>query len=290
MKHTFNTIILLLSLSVSCQACSCISRPLDFDLDLDKPVPLNTLLFFTGSFYDDVLPFIEDEDGNRIKLERVVFNEIKTDREGEQKYLNEILVFRIKNHIKQNVVYTIPNSRAMSGMMETEDDFKFKTGANRAELHTEKLSIKSVSKKYDSLENSTCDHSPISIHAFKMNSELENPYYLIKIRRGFSPIVNTILVKPFNINTIRLYRGPCSNDYFFSPGKRYSIQIAPMNLAGDIGEYSESFSFNAAKPSPLFRAPKPSSSHMINTLPRSVIFVLLLIVAFILLLPVIFTN
>jgi hypothetical protein len=218
--------------------------------------------------------YIEDENGNRFALKHVTFNEINSDH-YQNKELSKIFAFsteqKLQQHKKHKAHFAFefyPSEEIANKPIDVPaevDTFKellnyyeqresryidsldFVTNSEILTAPTEQISIINVEKHYDERRHVICPAGPEITHIFTIDAEHRNPFYMLKITNRKTLIVDKILVRINQDNKIVLYFGPCGKSYYFQPGHAYSIQAAPVNIAGQVGSFSKEFQFKAAQ-------------------------------------------
>lgn len=263
---------------------NCVNKPIKLDVDVSQNLPLNTSLFFSGYHRIRDLIFlknnyIEDDKGNKILLKYVNIDDINT-KQNQSWHRSEIAIFKPLQKLKKNTEYRLcfpsKSQRSFGGINSTVskassknaikstntivtvpfsrrsfDDINstvFKTSSKNAIKSEGKIVIESLEKEYESNINKGCVGGPAKKHYFKIKSNTSYPYFVCRITEKKTSLVDTIVVYPYNSWYILLFEDSCDSNYYFNLGEKYTIEIAPMNLAGDIGEFSEPFTFISAKP------------------------------------------
>jgi hypothetical protein len=261
-----------------------VPKDIELDVDVSQNLPLNTLLFFTGYHRNRDLVFlknnyIEDDKGNKIQLKYVNIDHVNT-KQNQSWHRSEIAIFKPLQKLKENTEYRLcfpsKSQKSFSGIKSAVsnassryaikstnkivtvpfsrrsfDDINskfFKTSSKNAIKPKGKIVIESLEKEYENDKEMICPGGLTKKHYFKIKSNSPYPYYLCRITEKKTSLVDTIVVYPYNGWYILLFEEPCDSNYYFNLGEKYSIEIAPMNLAGDIGEFSEPFNFTSAKP------------------------------------------
>ena len=255
------SLVLTVLFSSTSFSTSCLGTATEVAMDTSKKLPTNTLLFFccgSAKLMSEEIKYVEDERGNRIALVPIELRKINTEFEQFQ-HPSGFAIFKPTKELEKNTKYTIrypyPESyhKPIMSRVKNEpklkewlDSFVFETGSKRAISHREIVKIKRVKKKYIDFHNNSYDREDDQQHSFIADKELKAPFYLVRIKRKRSGVVDTIVKRPLGRRTIYLSCTACGGSYYFAPGEKYQIQIAPMNYAGEVGDFTRPFKFRSA--------------------------------------------